>query len=42
MSGGMFWQIVVLIVIGVVAATVVKCMHDKFCGACKKKDDCCK
>ena len=42
MSLGMFIQIVLLIAIFAVVMNVVKCLHDKFCALCKKKDECCK
>ena len=36
MSWGMFGQIVLLIVIFSFVRSFVKCMHDTYCGKCKK------
>ena len=42
MSFGLFLQIVLLIIIAAFVMNIVKCLHDKFCVLCKKKDECCK
>jgi len=36
MSWGLFFKIVLLIVIFSFVQQCVKCMHDKFCAMCKK------
>jgi hypothetical protein len=36
MCWGLFGQIVLLIIIGALVKTFVKCMHDNFCIKCKK------
>lgn len=42
MGLGLFLQIVLLIIIAAFVMNAVKCLHDKFCVLCKKKDECCK
>lgn len=42
MSWGLFWQIVLLIIIFSFVFRAVKCAHDNFCKICRKKEGCCK
>lgn len=41
MGWGLFFKIVLLIIINAFVMNCVKCLHDKFCLLCKK-DACCK